>query len=153
DLTSSCSQFSDRVMNGSVRFREQESLRLALDDAVKKYLGEVWVWNRAKSPVDVAPLCAVTLAIWGVVLRGNDGVIRVSSLSVEWVLYLAKSPVDVAPLCAVTMALWGLEMLGNDGEVRVTAYGEGYGDWYQPVSKDNEPAFSGATTDGGRWWE
>src|SRR5699024_10850228 len=28
DLTSSCSQFSDRVMNGSVRFREQESLRL-----------------------------------------------------------------------------------------------------------------------------
>src|SRR5699024_11872012 len=36
DLTSSCSQFSDRVMNGSVRFREQESLRLALDDAVKK---------------------------------------------------------------------------------------------------------------------
>ena len=112
DLTSSCSQFSDRVMNGSVRFREQESLRLALDDAVKKYLGEVWVWNRAKSPV------------------------------------------DVAPLCAVTMALWGLEMLGNDGEVRVTAYGEEYsGDWYQPVSKDNEPAFSGAATDGGRWWE
>ena len=111
DLTSSCSQFSDRVTNGSIRFREQESLRLALDSAVKKYLGEVWVWNRAKSPV------------------------------------------DVAPLCAVTMALWGLEMLGNDGEVRVTAYGEGYGDWYQPVSKDNEPAFSGATTDGGRWWE
>src|SRR5690625_5390689 len=95
-------------MDGSVRFREQECLRLALDDAVKKYLGEVWVWNRAKSPV------------------------------------------DVAPLCAVTMALWGLEMLGNDGEVRVTAYGEGYGDWYQPVSKDNEPAFSGAATDGGR---
>ena len=111
DLTSSCSQFSDRVMNGSVRFREQESLRLALDSAVKKYLGEVWVWNRAKSPV------------------------------------------DVAPLCAVTMALWGLEMLQDGGEVRVTAYGEGYGDWYQPVSKDNEPAFSGATTDGGRWWE
>src|SRR5699024_6947245 len=45
DLTSSCSQFSDRVMNGSVRFREQESLRLALDDAVKKYLGGVWVYS------------------------------------------------------------------------------------------------------------
>src|SRR5699024_6197173 len=111
DLTSSCSQFSDRVMNGSIRFREQESLRLALDNAVKKYLGEVWVWNRAKSPV------------------------------------------DVAPLCAVTMALWGLEMLQDGGEVRVTGYGEGDGDWYQPVSKDNGRAFSGATSDSGRWWE
>src|SRR5699024_4802764 len=98
-------------MNGSVRFREQESLGFVRDGAVKKSWGAVWVWNRAKSPVDVAPLCAVTMAIWGFV------------------------------------------MLGIDGEVRVTAYGEGCGDWYQPVSKDNEPAFSGATTDGGRWWE
>src|SRR5699024_5122874 len=103
--------FSDRVMNGSIRFREQESLRLALDNAVKKYLGEVWVWNRAQCPVDVAP----------------------------W--------------CAVAVALWRLVMLQGGGGERVTDYGEGDGDGYQPVSKDHESAFSGATSDGGRWWE
>ncbi|WP_107503827.1 terminase large subunit domain-containing protein [Arthrobacter sp. ERGS1:01] len=72
DLTSSCSQFSDRVMNGSLRFTDQPALMLALKDAVKKDLGEVWVWNRAKSPVDVAPLCAVTEALWGLETLPSD---------------------------------------------------------------------------------
>src|SRR5699024_11561135 len=79
DLTSSGGQFSDRVMDGTIRFREQESLRLALDDAVKKFLGEVWVWNRAKSPVDVAPLCAVTMALWGLEMLGADGDVKVTA--------------------------------------------------------------------------
>src|SRR5699024_4927949 len=51
DLTSSGGQFSDRVMDGTIGFREQESLRLALAAAVKKFLGEGWEWNRAESPV------------------------------------------------------------------------------------------------------
>lgn len=79
DLTSSGGQFSDRVMDGTIRFREQESLRLALDDAVKKFLGEVWVWNRAKSPVDVAPLCAVTMALWGLEMLGTDGAVKTTA--------------------------------------------------------------------------
>src|SRR5699024_7110656 len=79
DLTSSCSQFSDRVMSGSVRFREHESLRLALDAALKKSLGWVWVWNRATSPVDVAPASAVTMALWGLAMRGNAGEVRVTA--------------------------------------------------------------------------
>lgn len=79
DLTSSGGQFSDRVMDGTIRFREQESLRLALDDAVKKFLGEVWVWNRAKSPVDVAPLCAVTMALWGLEMLGTDGDVKTTA--------------------------------------------------------------------------
>lgn len=79
DLTSSGAQFSDRVMNGSIRFREQESLRLALDDAVKKFLGEVWVWNRAKSPVDVAPLCAVTMALWGLEMLQDSGEVKTTA--------------------------------------------------------------------------
>jgi len=79
DLTSSGGQFSDRVMDGTIRFREQKSLRLALDDAVKKFLGEVWVWNRAKSPVDVAPLCAVTMALWGLEMLGTDGAVKTTA--------------------------------------------------------------------------
>lgn len=65
NLTNSCSQFYDRVMNGTVRFTNQPALLLAMGEAVKKTLGETWAWNRAKSPVDVAPLCAATEALWG----------------------------------------------------------------------------------------
>jgi len=84
DLTSSGAQFSDRVMNGSIRFREQESLRLALDDAVKKFLGEVWVWNRAKSPVDVAPLCAVTMALWGLEMLQDGGEVKTTAYGEDY---------------------------------------------------------------------
>lgn len=78
DLGASCGQFSDRVMNNSVRFLDQEALNLAAGDAVKKDLGEVWVWNRAKSPVDVAPLCAVTMALWGLEML-TDGAVKVTA--------------------------------------------------------------------------
>lgn len=63
-LPASCASFSDRVMNGSIRFRDDSSLMLALEETEKKSLGEVWVWNRKDSPVDAAPLCAVTQALW-----------------------------------------------------------------------------------------
>lgn len=65
DLTSSCSQFADHVSSENVRHIGQEILEMGMRDGVKKPLGEVWVWDRGKSPVDVAPLCAVTLALWG----------------------------------------------------------------------------------------
>lgn len=63
-LPASCAQFSDRVMNGIVRFRNDSSLMVALAETEKKSLGEVWAWNRKDSPVDAAPLCAVSEALW-----------------------------------------------------------------------------------------
>lgn len=63
-LTASCSQFSDRVMQGTLRFRDDSSLMHALEEAERKTLGEVWAWNRKDSPVDVSTLCAVTEALW-----------------------------------------------------------------------------------------
>ena len=47
-----------------MRFRDDSSLMLALAETEKKSLGEVWVWNRKDSPVDAAPLCAVSEALW-----------------------------------------------------------------------------------------
>ena len=64
NLPASCAQFSDRLINGTVRFRDDSSLMLALAETEKKSLGEVWVWNRKDSPVDAAPLCAVSEALW-----------------------------------------------------------------------------------------
>lgn len=74
DLGSAHGQFNDRVVGKSIRFRDQGTLTLAAADAVKKPLQEVWVWNRAKSPVDVAPLCAVTFALWGLEMFKNGAV-------------------------------------------------------------------------------
>src|SRR5690606_37219528 len=71
NLPSSSSQFSDRLLNGTVRFRDDGSLMPALAETEKKSLGEVWVWNRKDSPVDAAPLCAVRIALWA--LENNAG--------------------------------------------------------------------------------
>lgn len=68
DLTSACGQFFDRIVQGTVRFKaDEEALMLALREVVVKSLGDAFVWNRDKSPVDVAPMCAATFALWGLV--------------------------------------------------------------------------------------
>ena len=36
-------------------------------EAAMKTMGDSWAWNRDKSPVDIAPLCAATIALWGLV--------------------------------------------------------------------------------------
>ena len=28
-------------------------------------MGDSWIFNRDKSPVDIAPLCAASVALWG----------------------------------------------------------------------------------------
>lgn len=63
-LGSSCGQLADRIESGKLRFRAQPALTVALAEAVKHQNGEVWFWDRGRSPVDVAPLCAVTFALW-----------------------------------------------------------------------------------------
>lgn len=65
DLPASCGQFADRVVQGTVRWGEQPVLQTALKEAYQKKYGDVWSWDRDKSPVDVAPLCAATFALWG----------------------------------------------------------------------------------------
>lgn len=67
DLTSACGQFFDRIVQGTVRFGDEPALLTALREVVVKNLGDAFVWNRDKSPVDVAPLCAATFALWGLV--------------------------------------------------------------------------------------
>jgi hypothetical protein len=64
-LAPACGQFFDRVIQGDVRWVEQPVLRVALAEASTKMMGDAWSWNRDKSPVDIAPLCAVTFALWG----------------------------------------------------------------------------------------
>lgn len=47
-----------------VRHRSQPLLNIAAANAATKPAGDAWWWDRRKSPVDVAPLIAVTGATW-----------------------------------------------------------------------------------------
>lgn len=64
DLTAAMGGFFDLVAEGQVRHRTQDALDKAAETAAIKPIGDTWVWDRRNSPLDVAPLCAVTFAAW-----------------------------------------------------------------------------------------
>nr|DAS15193.1 MAG TPA: Large Terminase [Caudoviricetes sp.] len=57
--------FYDRVMEKSVSWIEQETLIGALSEIRTKSTGDAFLFNREKSPVDIAPACAAAFALWG----------------------------------------------------------------------------------------
>jgi phage terminase large subunit-like protein len=56
-------RFHDLVCKGGVKRRAQPALDVPAATAATKPMGETWVWNRAASPSDIAPLVAVTGAV------------------------------------------------------------------------------------------
>ena len=65
DLPNAYGLFYDRVMEKSVSWIEQETLIGALSEIRTKSTGDAFLFNREKSPVDIAPACAVAFALWG----------------------------------------------------------------------------------------
>jgi hypothetical protein len=62
--------FYEAVRSGNLRHRGQPVLDVAAATAVPKLTdGGSFIWDRRKSPVDIAPLVAVTGALWGVMNR------------------------------------------------------------------------------------
>lgn len=72
DLGDACGSAYDRVRtavgegeaDAGVRHRNQSLLNIAAANAATKPLGDAWVINRSKSPVDASPLVAVVGADW-----------------------------------------------------------------------------------------
>lgn len=65
DLGQSCGAFYDAVVERRVLHRSQPILDVAAATAVTRPMpGDAWVWDRKKSPIDAAPLMAVTGAFW-----------------------------------------------------------------------------------------
>jgi hypothetical protein len=64
DLGRGTGEFYDLVRSGGLRHLPQPVLDVAAATAVSKPLADAWVVNRAKSPVDAAPLIAVMAGTW-----------------------------------------------------------------------------------------
>ncbi len=78
DIAGACGAFYDATGANpdvddpaSLRHLDQSDLNIALAGALKRDLGERWLWTRKGISVDITPLVAVTLALWGHATRGH----------------------------------------------------------------------------------
>jgi phage terminase large subunit-like protein len=60
-----CGLLFDTVEQEGLRHLGQPEVLAALDGAVKRPLADAWAWSRRNSAVDISPLVAITLALWG----------------------------------------------------------------------------------------
>lgn len=60
-----CARFYDAVVNRRVRHTDQVDMTAAVAGAATRKLGDAWAWSRSSSAVDISPLVAATLALWG----------------------------------------------------------------------------------------
>lgn len=65
EAVAACGSFLSAVRAGDVRHRGQAELGAAVRGARRRVVGDAWLWGRKSSAVDVSPLVAVTLAMWG----------------------------------------------------------------------------------------
>lgn len=65
-----CQSLYDSVVNREVFHRVDPMLRAAVVGAKERVVGDLWLWSRSHSAVDITPLVAVTLA-WGGVPVGK----------------------------------------------------------------------------------
>jgi hypothetical protein len=57
--------FADAITNGTIRHLGQSSLTGALTGARRRQMGDTWSWSRSSSSVDISPLVAASLALYG----------------------------------------------------------------------------------------
>lgn len=66
-----CGVLYDAAAQDRLRHLGTTELVSALDGAVKRPLGDAWAWSRKSSSVDISPLVACTLALWGSETHGS----------------------------------------------------------------------------------
>jgi hypothetical protein len=68
-----CGLIFDAVEQRTLRHLGSAELAAAVRGAKKRALGDAWAWSRKSSSVDISPLVACTLALWGSVKAGQGG--------------------------------------------------------------------------------
>lgn len=67
EVVKACGDMFDAIKAGRVPHADDYRLAMALEGAIKRKVGQGWVWQRATPDVDITSLDAVTLARWGAV--------------------------------------------------------------------------------------
>lgn len=65
DVAQACSALLDGMIRRTVWHRDVASLTAAVKGASRRTMGDAWAWSRRSSLVDISPLVALTLALWG----------------------------------------------------------------------------------------
>lgn len=71
-LLNSAGQLHDAVRDGRVRHRAQPVLDMAAENGTTKQLNGMPIWDREKAPVDIAPLIAVTVALYALLTTETE---------------------------------------------------------------------------------
>jgi hypothetical protein len=66
ELARACGAFYDAYEQGRLRHRGQAELAGAVFNAAQRPIGDSWAWARKLSALDISPLVAATLGLWGV---------------------------------------------------------------------------------------
>jgi phage terminase large subunit-like protein len=72
DHAKACGLLVDMVDNDELRHLGADEMLAALRGATQRRLGDAWAWSRKSSLVDISPLVASTLALWGSATLGWD---------------------------------------------------------------------------------
>lgn len=64
EYAQACGLFFDKVEQQGLRHLGSPELEAAIKGATRRPLGDAWAWSR-KSGVDISPLVAFTIALWG----------------------------------------------------------------------------------------
>jgi hypothetical protein len=65
ELSTACAQSLDAIGDRTIRHRGNAELDAAVKAAAKRTVGDGWVWARRTPTVDVSPLIAGALALYG----------------------------------------------------------------------------------------
>jgi len=65
ELAQACGGIYDAFEEETAHHLDQEEVNAAIKGAAKRPLQDAWAWSRKSSAVDISPLVAVTLALWG----------------------------------------------------------------------------------------
>ena len=71
DMAAACGIFFDSVAEKRLRYLAHPDLDEALRAASQRPLGDAWAWSRRRSRSTIAPLVAVTIALWASVSAGD----------------------------------------------------------------------------------
>lgn len=72
DHARACGLIVDLVEQEALRHLGSGELSSALRGAIRRPLSDAWAWSRKNSTVDISPLVAATLALWGAATLGWD---------------------------------------------------------------------------------